>query len=75
MLSHLNVHLLGKIEYLGLCPTKKKIKAIKHFPRPTTGKKFLGLANLYRRHIRSMGMISKPLTALTIHTDGFSRAR
>jgi len=52
----------------GVYPTEKNIEAIKQFPRPTTvkeAKRFLGLANFYRRHIRNMGMISKPLRALT----------
>ena len=64
-----------KVEYLGfvlsskgVCPTEKNIEAIKPFSRPSTVKevkRFLGLAIFYWRHVRNMGMISKPSTALT----------
>ena len=51
-----------------MCPTEKNTEAIKCFPRPTTVKevkRLLGLANFYHRHIKDMGIISKPLTSLT----------
>jgi len=64
-----------QVEYLdfvlsarGVNPTEKDIEAIKLFPRPNTVKEikqFLELANFYWRHVKNMGMISKPLTALT----------
>ena len=64
-----------QVDYLGfnisatsVCPTHKNVLAVKEFPRPNTVKeikRFLGLANFYRRHLRDMGMISMPLTALT----------
>ena len=50
-----------------MCPTEKNTEAIKCFPRPTTVKevkRFLGLANFYRRQIKDMGIINKPLTPL-----------
>ena len=56
------------ISATGVCPTHKNVLAVKEFPRPNTVKEvkqFLGLANFYRRHLRDMGMISMPLTALT----------
>jgi len=52
----------------GVCPTQKNVLAVKEFPRPTSVKevkRFLGLANFYRRHLQDMGIISRPLTALT----------
>ena len=52
----------------GVCPTHKNILAVKEFPHPTTVKevkRFLGLANFYRRHLQNMGVICRPLTALT----------
>ena len=41
---------------------------IQEFPRPMTTKavkSFLGMVNFYRRHIKNMAMIARPLTALT----------
>ena len=52
----------------GVCPTHKNMLAVKEFPRPTTVKevkRFLGSANFYRRHLQNMGVICRPLTALT----------
>ena len=52
----------------GVCPTHKNMLAVKEFPHPTTVKevkRFLGLANFYRRHLQNMGVICRPLTALT----------
>ena len=64
-----------QIDYLGFTisgkgvhPTHKNILAVKEFPRPTSVKevkRFLGLANFYRRHLQNMGVICRPLTALT----------
>ena len=65
----------NQIDYLGftisakgVCPTNKNVLAVKEFPRPTSVKEvkwFLGLANFYRRHLQNMGVICRPLTALT----------
>ena len=64
-----------EIEYLGhtltpegVKPNSKKVKAVKDFSVPKNVKEvksFLGLANFYRYHISDMGVISRPLTALT----------
>ena len=64
-----------KIEYLGhtltaegVCPNDGKIQAVIEFPRPQTIKEvksFLGLVNYYRRHLRNLAVIARPLTALT----------
>lgn len=64
-----------KIDYLGftlsaegVCPNDGKVLAIKEFPRPTDAKavrRFLGMVNFYRRHVRDMATIARPLTALT----------
>ena len=64
-----------QVDYLGFSvsatgvrPTHKNVLAVKEFPCPHTVKevkRFLGLANFYRRHLRDMGIISMPLTALT----------
>ena len=51
-----------------MCPTQKNVLAVKEFPLPTSVKevkRFLGLASFYRRHLQDMGIISRPLTALT----------
>ena len=51
-----------------MCPTNKNVLAVKEFPCPTSVKevkRFLGLANFYRRHLQNMGVICRPLTALT----------
>ena len=63
------------VEYLGhtltskgVCPNDSKVKAVKEFPRPTTVKEvksFLGLVNYYRRHLRNLAIVARPLTALT----------
>ena len=67
----------NQIDYLGftisakgVCPTNKDVLrlAVKEFPRPTSVKevkRFLGLANFYQRHLQNMGVICRPLTALT----------
>ena len=64
-----------KIDYLGftlsaegVCPNDGKVLAIKDFPRPTDAKsvrRFLGMVNFYRRHVRDMAAMGRPLTALT----------
>ena len=51
-----------------MCPTNKNVLAVKEFPRPTfvkEVKRFLGLANFYQRYLQNMGVICRPLTALT----------
>ena len=64
-----------KIDYLGFTlsaegvrPNDRKVSAIKDFPRPADAKavrRFLGMVNFYRRHVRDMAKIARPLTALT----------
>ena len=44
----------------------EKERLVEHLQKELSEvKRFLGLANFYRRHLRDMGMISMPLTALT----------
>ena len=53
---------------LGVRPNNKKVQAIQEFPRPTNAKavkSFLGIVNFYRRHVKNMAAIARPLTALT----------
>ena len=53
---------------LGVRPNNKKVQAIQEFPRPTSAKavkSFLGIVNFYRRHVKNMAAIARPLTALT----------
>ena len=53
---------------LGVCPNNKKVQAIQEFPRPTSAKavkSFLGIVNFYRRHVKNMAVIARPLIALT----------
>jgi len=64
-----------EVEYLGhtltsegVRPNDSKTRAVKEFPRPTTVKEvksFLGLVNYYRRHLKNLAIIARPLTALT----------
>ena len=64
-----------KIEYLGhtlipegVKPNETNIIAVKEFPRPQSVKEvrtFLGLVNFYRKHVKNMAIICRPLTALT----------
>ncbi|XP_070008347.1 uncharacterized mitochondrial protein AtMg00860-like [Nicotiana sylvestris] len=69
-----------RIEYLGYFITAEgvstdppKIKTVQNWPTTTTlkqFKEFLGLAGYYRRFIKGLGVICKPLTDLT-KKDGF----
>ena len=64
-----------EIQYLGhilsatgICPLPSKTRAIQHMPPPTTPKQvrtFLGLVVSYRKFIRGIARIAKPLTLLT----------
>ena len=64
-----------QVEYLGhtltsegVRPNDGKTRAVKEFVRPTTGKEvksFLGLVNYYRRHLKNLAIVARPLTALT----------
>ena len=68
-LAEKQINYLGfSISAKGACPTFKNVLAVKEFPCPTSVKevkRFLGLANFYRRHLQNMGIICRPLTALT----------
>ena len=65
----------SKVEYLGFTisaagvqPNNNKVKAILEFPKPTDSKsvrRFIGMINFYRRHIRDLAAVARPLTALT----------
>lgn len=55
------------ISETGVKPDKKKLEAVKEFPRPRTVKnikQFLGLAGYYRRFINNFSQTAKPLTTL-----------
>ena len=64
-----------EIEYLGYTltpngvkPNNTKVKAITEFPTPndvSAVKRFLGMLNFYRKHIKDFASIAMPLTALT----------
>ena len=64
-----------KVDYLGftlsaegVCPNDGKVTAVTDFPRPVDAKsirRFLGMVNFYRRHVKDMAAIARPLTALT----------
>ena len=65
----------SEVEYLGFTVSaagvrlnNNKVKAIVEFPQPTDSKsvrRFIGMINFYRRHIRNLAAIARPLTALT----------
>jgi len=63
------VNFLGHVVSAGgYSPQEDKIKAIKHFPRPTNVKAiraFLGLAGYYRVFIPGFSTIAEPLSRLT----------
>ena len=51
-----------------MCPNDGKVIAVKDIPRPVDAKsirRFLGMVNFYRRHVKDMATIARPLTALT----------
>ena len=60
-----------QVEYLGhtltsegVCLNDGKTRAVKEFPRPTTVKEvksFLGLVNYYRRHLKNLAIVARPL--------------
>lgn len=70
------------IEYLGheitnegIRPGKDQIKAVSDFPRPTDVhevRRFLGLTSYFRKFIKGLSNISKPLTSLTKKDTAFS---
>ena len=56
------------ISTAGVQPNSNKIKAILEFPQPTDCKsvrRFIGMVNFYRRHIKDLAAVARPLTALT----------
>ena len=63
----------SEVEYLdftvsaaGVQPNNNKVKAILEFPHPTDSKsvrRFIGMINFYRRHIRDLAAVARPLTA------------
>ena len=68
-LTEKQINYLGfSISAKGVCPTLKNVLAVKEFPCPTSVKevkRFLGLANFYRRHLQNVGIICRSLIALT----------
>ena len=62
-----------RIEYLGCTlncwwSLHRKVQAVKEFPRPCTVKEvngYLGLVNYYRKHLKNLAIVARPLTALT----------
>ena len=65
----------NEVEYLGFTistagvqPNSNKVKAIMEIPQPTDSKsvrRFIGMVNFYRRHIKDLAAVARPLTALT----------
>ncbi|UYV69897.1 hypothetical protein LAZ67_7001124, partial [Cordylochernes scorpioides] len=72
----------SEVKYLGhiighnkVKPDPDKIKAVQDFPQPTTVKgirRFIGLANFYRKFIPRFAEIATPLTTLTQKNKLFS---
>ena len=57
----------------GVRPNQKNVEAVVDFPNPKSAKdvrRFLGMANFYRRHIQGMGAMCRPLTELTKKEKG-----
>jgi hypothetical protein len=57
-------HVIGQT---GIRPDKKRVEAVKKYPRPKTTRElkgFLGLAGYYRRFIPNFSKVAKPLTEL-----------
>ena len=57
----------------GVRPNRKNVDAVEVFPRPTSAKdvrRFLGMANFYRRHIQGIAAMCCPLTELTRKEKG-----
>ena len=57
----------------GVRPNQKNVEAVVDFPKPKSAKdvrRFLGMANFYRRHIQGMGAMCRPLTELTKKEKG-----
>ena len=67
--AHREIDYLGfTLTTTGIKPNNAKVEAVKNFPRPTCAKeikRFIGLVNFYRRHIKDLGIIVQPLTELT----------
>ena len=69
------VFTISKVKYLGFTlsavgvqPNNNKVKAILEFPIQTDRKsvrRFIGMINFYRRHIRDLAAVARPLSALT----------
>ena len=65
-------YLRPELEYLehiirkeGLKPNTKKLEAVRNFKTPTEVKSFLGLAGYYKKFIKKISSIAKPLIELT----------
>ena len=66
--KRLGLQMCTTLSAQGVHPNNRKVQAIQEFPRPTSTKavkSFLGIVNLYRRHVKNMAAIAQPLTALT----------
>ena len=59
----------SQVDYLGCIliaeGLKPKIVAVKEFPKPQSIKEVRTILSFYRRHVRNMATICRPLTALT----------
>ncbi|PIO63101.1 hypothetical protein TELCIR_15315, partial [Teladorsagia circumcincta] len=57
-----------ELAYTSYSPADRNIRAVKEFPTPTTAKevkRFIGMANFFRRFIRNFASIAAPLYELT----------
>lgn len=62
------VYLGHTISEKGIEPDKSKVEVIHNFPTPVNQdevKRFVAMANYYRRHIRNFALIARPLNLLT----------
>ena len=74
------VYATQQVEFLGYTltaegvrPNQKNVETVVDFPKLKSSKdvrRFLGMANFYRRHIQGMGAMCRPLTELTKKEKG-----